>query len=385
LSRHGSTLRIFVPSAATLLTDHRGHGEGLIAWELFSGLAERGHELVVCARRVDARSIPPFEVVETGRGSRWESVEPLAYSLKVARLFHRLGGGRRFDLVHWLFPQGEDEVLFSPASAAFIIGPHSPTWTVGPRKSEMGDFVRRTARPLFRARYERALAAASVILASVPEATGAVPLRFRAKTQLLPFGVDETAFRPSSLPTTPTILFVGSLAAEKGIRDLVDAFVRVRARGRRARLIVAGDGPERAWVEGRRQHPGLNGSLELVGPIPHSNVPELLKRASILCLPSRGEPFGMVVLEAMASGRPVVAVDGPGPRYLVDDGRGGYLVPPADVPALAEALLRVLDNPARLDAMGRHNRRKIEAELSWRRVLDCLEEVYAQAVGRGRG
>lgn len=93
----------------------------------------------------------------------------------------------------------------------------------------------------------------------------------------------------------------------------------------------------------------------------------------------------MVVLEAMASGRPVVAVDGPGPRYLVDDGRGGYLVPPADVPALAEALLRVLDNPARLDAMGRHNRRKIEAELSWRRVLDCLEEVYAQAVGRGRG
>src|SRR5204862_7357867 len=71
-------LRVLVPSASALLTDHRPHGEGLIAWDVFSGLAARGHELVVCAREAALRSSPPFEVVETGRASRWESVEPLA-------------------------------------------------------------------------------------------------------------------------------------------------------------------------------------------------------------------------------------------------------------------------------------------------------------------
>lgn len=382
LKRNGRPLRIFVPSAATLLTDHREHGEGLIAWELFSGLAERGYELVVCARSVEARSVPPFEVVEMGRGSRWESIEPLAYSRGVARVFDRAGGWRRFDLVHWLFPQGADEVLFSPGSTAFVIGPHSPAWAAGPRKLEIGDVVRQAARPLFRFLHERALSAASVILISVPEAELTVPLRFRAKTRLLPFGVDEAAFRLTPLPSTPTILFVGRLAAEKGIRDLVDAFALMRGREKGVRLVLAGDGPEREWVKGRGRDPGLDGSLELVGAVPHRRVSELLNEASLLCLPSRGEPFGMVILEAMASGRPVVAVNGPGPRYLLDDGRGGYLVPPADVPALAEALARVLGDPVRLKDMGRHNRRKIEGELSWRRILDVLEDVYAEAVGR---
>jgi glycosyltransferase involved in cell wall biosynthesis len=299
----------------------------------------------------------------------------------VARVFDRAGGGRRFDLVHWLFPQGADEVLFSPRSTAFVVGPHSPSWAVGRKTLEIGDFVRQAARPLFRLLHERALSAASMILISVPEAAGAVPLRFRAKTRLLPFGVDERAFPPSALPTTPTILFVGRLAAEKGIRELVDAFGRMRARKKEARLVLAGDGPEREWVEGCGRAPGLSGSLELLGAVPHRRISELLKEASVLCVPSRGEPFGMVILEAMASGRAVVAADGPGPRYLLDDGRGGYLVPPADVSALADALSRALDDPARLETMGHHNRQKIEAEFSWRRILDALEDVYAESIG----
>jgi glycosyltransferase involved in cell wall biosynthesis len=242
--------------------------------------------------------------------------------------------------------------------------------------------VRRLSAPLFGRLHRRALASAAAILVSVPEATVTVPEAFRSKVRVLPFGIDTTAFEIASLPSTATVLFVGRLDAEKGIRELVEAFADVIARIGKARLVVVGDGPERTWLEKRQHASGLNGSLELLGAVPHSRIPDVLKEASLLCLPSHGEPFGMVALEAMASGRPVVAYDLGGPRYLIDHGRGGYLVRPGDRDGLADTLVQLLGDRRRLEDMGRYNRRKVEAELSWGRVLDALEEIYAGAVGR---
>jgi glycosyltransferase involved in cell wall biosynthesis len=382
LSAPRHPLRIFVPSAAALLTDHRGHGEGLIAWNLFAGLAARGHELVVCARRVELEQDPPFEVVETGPASRWESIEPLAYSRVVTRVFERRHRRRPFDLAHWLFPQGAAEVLFSNSAVPLVIGPHSLAWPSSCAPRRPGDLVRHMSAPLFGRLHRRALASAAAILVSVREATATVPEEFRSKVRVLPFGIDTAAFELAPLPSTATVLFVGRLDAEKGVRELVEAFADVTARISEARLVDVGDGPERAWLEARRHASGLNGSLELLGPVPHSRIADVMKEASLLCLPSRGEPFGMVALEAMASGRPVVAFDLGGPRYLIDHGRGGYLVRPGDRDGLVDSLVQLLGDRRRLEEMGRYNRRKVEAELSWEKVLDALEEVYADAVGR---
>jgi glycosyltransferase involved in cell wall biosynthesis len=159
------------------------------------------------------------------------------------------------------------------------------------------------------------------------------------------------------------------------------AFARVRESLDTARLVVAGDGPERAWVEQQRRQLRLEDVVELVGAVPHSDIPGLLARSSLLCLPSIAEPFGMVVLEAMAAGRAVVADSSAGAAFLVDDARGGYLLPAADAQALADVLVRLLADSDRLVAMGRHNRRKVEQELTWDRVLDELEGVYGEAAG----
>ena len=88
----------------------------------------------------------------------------------------------------------------------------------------------------------------------------------------------------------------------------------------------------------------------------------------------------MAILEAMAAGRPVVAVDLGGPAHLLRDGRGGRLVPADDPAALAAALDGVLGDPAAAAAMGRHNRRATETTLSWNAVLDELGRVYDRDV-----
>ena len=111
-------------------------------------------------------------------------------------------------------------------------------------------------------------------------------------------------------------------------------------------------------------------------------VARLMAESSLLVLPSHGEPFGLAILEAMASGLPVVAVDEGGPRTLVQHGRGGYLVPRQNPDALAEALTALLSRPDAARQMGAFNRGLVEERFTWERVLDRLQEVYAEAVGR---
>lgn len=371
-------LSIFVPSAAAVVTDHRGHGEGLIAWRVLAGLARRGHELIVCAREVDLHAEPPFRVVEIGRASSFESVEPLAYARAVGRALASLGGPARFDVAHWIFPQAAAEAVWTPpAGLPLVVGPRFPEWPGGRgRPLRPGDGVRALASPLFRARSRRLLAAASTILLANPDAAATVPAELLAAARVLPIGVDAYAFRPGPLPGAPTVLFVGRLERPKGVRELIPAFARARATVGDATLLVAGEGPDRAWIEAEARRLGFGRSLVLLGPVAHADVPRLLTQSSLVCLPSHGEPYGMAVLEAMAAGRAVVATEAGGPRYLLDR-RGGRLVPPGDADALARALTDLVGDREALAEMGRFNRARVERELSLDRMLDALESLYS--------
>jgi glycosyltransferase involved in cell wall biosynthesis len=371
-------LRIFVASAADLLTDHRAHGEGLIAWNLFSSLAARGHELVVCARTVDLHVEPPFQVVETGRASRWESLEPFGYARRMTRLFGRLDGTGRFDAMHWLFPQG-GPLAIPTRSLPFVIGPWSLSWRDPDgrgRRRRLGDLVRHLLGPVEQSMRRRALERTTAILASTPEAVDDLPERFRPKASVLPFAVDLSRFVASPVPSSPTVVFLGSLEQKKGVRELVDAFGPIAAAIPEARLVLGGDGPERTWIESRISELGLAGRVELRGRLRHVDIPEFLAGASLVCLPSHGEPFGMALLEAMAVGRAAVAVDEAGPRFLIDPVRGGRLVRRHDPDALAEAMIELLRDPVMLGRLGRFNRDRVEAEFSIDVVLDRLERLY---------
>ncbi len=330
-------LRVFVPSAADLLTDHRGNGEGLIAWQLLSGLAARGVELVVCAREADLQADPPFELVITG-ASRFSSLDPVAHAVRARRELKRRGP---FDVVHWLFPQRPDQAIFvPPRGTPSVIGPLATEWPAGAvrRPRRLGDAVRVALGPSSRRRHRRVLRRSLVLLAT-PEAARAGA----AGSRLVPFGLDLAPYAACEAKPGRDILFLGRLERSKGVRDLVQAFAAVHARRPQSTLVLAGEGPESSWITEARERLRLNGSVE-----------------------------------AMAAGRAVVAASAPGPRLLVDDPRGGRIVAPGDTAGLAHAIEDVLADDARLEAMGRFNRARVQRDLTLEHTLDALEAAYAE-------
>jgi glycosyltransferase involved in cell wall biosynthesis len=133
-----------------------------------------------------------------------------------------------------------------------------------------------------------------------------------------------------------TFLYVGRLAPEKGLDVLLRAFDDVPGR-----LLIAGSGPQEAELRSR-----TNGRVELLGQLEREELPELYARADCFVLPSRSEPWGMVLNEAAAAGLPLVASEAAGAGYdLIEDGVNGYRVPVDDPPALAEALRKVAADP----------------------------------------
>jgi phosphatidylinositol alpha-mannosyltransferase len=179
----------------------------------------------------------------------------------------------------------------------------------------------------------------------------------------------------------PTLLFVGRLEPRKGLTYLVRAFLRLKPAFPRLRLLVVGrDDKHQRDRAMALVPPRLRTDLVFVGSVPQADLPSYYASADVFCAPSLGgESFGIVLAEAMAVGRPVVCSDIGGYRDVVRDGTDGLLVPPRDPEALAEALAGLLDNPARLAAMGEAaaaNARRY----AWEVVAAEVEEVYRAAM-----
>ena len=149
--------------------------------------------------------------------------------------------------------------------------------------------------------------------------------------------LDHPWFRPGE---PPVILGVGRLTKQKDFPTLIRAFALVR-KERLARLMILGEGEERPNLEALVRELGLEEDVALPGFV--ENPYKYMKRAAVFVLSSRWEGFGVVLVEAMALGTPVIATDCPsGPAEILEDGRWGRLVPVGDHKALAEAILQVL-------------------------------------------
>ena len=199
---------------------------------------------------------------------------------------------------------------------------------------------------------------------------------YGGRYRIVPNGVDLAAARPDHGVEGPLqILFVGRAEARKGLPVLLRAFEALRGAGVDARLTVAG--ASAAEVE-----PLLleTEAVTVAGRVSEEEKWRLLGRADVLCAPSLGgESFGMVLTEALASHTPVVGSDIAGYRDVVRDGVDGLLVPPADAPALGEALRGLALDPARRRAMAGHARERAE-RFSWPRVAEEVQGAYVDAI-----
>ncbi|WP_334142539.1 glycosyltransferase family 4 protein [Rhabdothermincola sp.] len=194
-----------------------------------------------------------------------------------------------------------------------------------------------------------------------------------ARVVAVPLGCDVERFRPADRrPEQFTVLFVGRDSYRKGLLDLLEA---ARALPRGTRLLVAGeiDSTSRGVLV------GLGIEVEVLGGVGADEMAVLYHRASVLALPSLSEAFGMVVLEAMASGVPVVISDQVGAGDVVTDGVDGFVVPVGDTEALAERLLALSRDRVLVEAMSRHARRAAEGN-TWDHYGERLVQAYREVV-----
>lgn len=213
----------------------------------------------------------------------------------------------------------------------------------------------------------------------------------RGEVDVTPFGVDLGRFAPDPARRAAgcvTIGIVKTLMPKYGVDLLLRAFAALQADGEvRAlpdpcRLLVVGGGPQRAELEALAIALGIARDVEFVGAVDHAEVPNWLNRFDLYAAPSRldSESFGVAVIEAGACGLPVVVSDAGGLPEVVRDGQTGLIVPRDDVPALKQALKRlVLDSTLRA-RLGRQGREHVTQAYDWEHCIDLMEASYRRTI-----
>jgi glycosyltransferase involved in cell wall biosynthesis len=241
-------------------------------------------------------------------------------------------------------------------------------------------------RPLAEAHLARFYRRADCVLAPTPSIVEEMKRsRGDANVALWSRGVDRDFFNPARRDArwrraqgwsddTIVLLFLGRLVLEKGVDLFVETVRLLRDRGHDVRALVVGDGPARDRLA------GLDGAL-LTGHLDGEELARAVASADLMIHPSVTEAFGNVVLEAMASGLPVVSADAPSARALIDDGRTGLLCGSQTATAYEDAAARLIDAPQERRTIGQAAR-AASAAYSWHRASAAVETAYRETLTR---
>ncbi|MEK7097406.1 MAG: glycosyltransferase family 4 protein, partial [Patescibacteria group bacterium] len=196
------------------------------------------------------------------------------------------------------------------------------------------------------------------------------------------FGVDLEKFRPArSAISEKNILFVGGLDSAhyfKGVDVLLEAFKIISSEFPDCNLTIAGDGDRRECYVNMAEDLAVADKVRFLGKVGGDELAELYRDCAFLVLPSvnKSEAYGLVLLEAIASGKPVIASNLPGVRSVFEKGKQGLLAEPGNIGDLAERMRELLVDDRLREEMGREARILAEEKYSWGRVGEMLEEVY---------
>jgi colanic acid/amylovoran biosynthesis glycosyltransferase len=210
-----------------------------------------------------------------------------------------------------------------------------------------------------------------------------------ARTQTHYIGVDCQTIRPrADFEETPLILHVARLVEVKGTRYLLRAFATVARKYDRVQLLIIGDGPLRRQLHALTASLGMRDRVEFLGAVPHVAVLSWMRKAAMLVLPGirtatgREEGLGMVLLEAAATGVPIVGSRVGGIPECMLEGKTGFLVPERDEDALARRMAELLEDPVRRHRMGAAGRALVEDRFDIDRQTAVLEDYYDSLIGR---
>lgn len=333
-------------------------------WLLLRGLRSRGH-----AAELVALGGAPLAAQATAEGFAVHEVAPNLARSHAALVLRRLMGRQRFDVVHAHDAHG--------LTAAWVAGAHQRTALVA---------ARRVAFPVASPRrYSAAhrVVAVSKCVADIVAAAGVN----RSRVAVVHDGVEvprlpsaeerrQARARWDAEPQTVLIGCVGYFSPEKGQERLIRALPTIRERHPNCRLLLVGEGPRRAALEGLARELGVEESVQFAGVV--DDLLQVYDAIDLYVLPSLSEGLGTSLLLAMAHALPVVAAARGGPAEVVADGTNGLLVPDPEPELLAQAVLRLLSDPAGAKRMGEVARRTIESKFTVEQMVDNTLAIYEQ-------
>ena len=354
-------------------------------------LAQRGHDVTIVTGNIhDAGEVAELDReahrVHGYRTTRIGRSVPVVANGSIARLTvglgikHQIAGAiRGMDVVH---AQG----LASPTLPMGVLRVSTAPCTVGTFHTyfdeghwmydRIGKYVRNSL-----ARLDRRIAVSEACI------TALAPY-FPGEWDIVPNGIDCSLYRPLPAgeerpPGPPRILFVGRFDPRNALGDLLEAAAILKGEGRDFTVQIIGDGPARPVYERKAKALGVWDRIEWLGLL-NEERPRFYREADVMAAPCVLASFGVVLLEALASGTPVVAADNVGFRQVIRGDVPGRFVPPHDPAELARGLAEILDDPARAEQVSLQGRTAVEAEFDWPRVTDRIEEIYFEVLDSKR-
>ncbi len=351
-------------------------------------LAARGHEVTV----VTSRHTPSAPERETVEGFDVVRVKPRTIVLRTP-IVPRMRGvlrGLTADVVHAHLPPPLSAHYAADAAEAMheplVLTYHCDVEIPSPLGS------------LIEALYRRSLGASTLERAAkviVTTRTYAATSRavWRHDPVVIPNSVDVHRFTPDidgmavrqrlKIPQDRAVaLLVGRIVPHKGVEHFIEAARFLP----RVHFLVAGEGALLESMEAFAADLGVKDRVRFLGRISQENLPKVYAACDVFVLPSvsRLEAFGIVALEAMATGKPVVVADIPGVREVIEDGREGLLADPVNPQDLAEKIRRLTEDAALRQEMGRRGREKVLAEFTTEKVTDRILAVYQGVLPKRR-
>lgn len=180
------------------------------------------------------------------------------------------------------------------------------------------------------------------------------------------------------------ILWLGRMAGNKGCDYMVKAMPAILKKFPDTKLVICGDGEEKAHINGLIDKFGIRKSIEMFGIVDFSKLVELFYKSLVYVFPSinRLEAFGIVQLEAFANYTPVIASDIPGPNAVMDEGKTGVLVPKQDPSAISDAVCKMLADPKSAIEMGKAGRKLVETKYDWGNIVKQVLALYEEGLAK---
>lgn len=348
--------------------------------QLSHHLRERGHDVIVLAPgdapgfREGARIVGrPYPVHVNG------SVARLCFSRRSSRVVRKALEVFTPDVIHVHDPLTPSTAMLGVLHRnAPVVATFHSYFAREHFEGRVYTAIAPLLRPVWR-KVDRRLAVSTAARHSVCSRMGDDPV------EIVPNGADVDIFAsatPAALPPGRRLLFVGRLEPRKGFPVAVRAFARLAPAYPDLQLVVVGDGEQRNAVDDLPAD--VRARVHMMGRVSYEALPTYHKAADIFVSPATGsESFGIVLVEAMAAGLPLVASDIAGYREVARDGREGLLVRPSDPDALAQGVQRLLDSPALAAALGEGGAVRARA-FAWDHIIDRLESVYDSLVIKER-